>query len=66
MRYALTLLGLVGIFIWASWGTGFNVPKLIGGFPHVYRLACRMLPAVTEILLTLVRPKIEIKLVKIQ
>jgi len=59
LRYALTLLGLVGVFIWASWGTGFNVPKLIGGLPHVYRLACRMLPPATEVLPRLVKPTIE-------
>jgi phosphonate transport system permease protein len=59
VTFVFIILGLAVVFLWASWGTGFNIPKLIVGIPHIYRLALRMLPPGTEILSRLVSPTIE-------
>lgn len=59
VTYIPIILAIAVVFLWASWGTGFNIPKLIAGLPHIYRLVRRMLPPGTEILSRLVSPTIE-------
>lgn len=59
LNYALAFIAIAGVFLWASWGTGFNIPGLLSGTPLVYALICRMLPPDLEILSWLLKPTLE-------
>ena len=49
-QLCLTAAVLVALTLWSSWGTGFAVPRLVEGLPHIYDLGSRMLPPDLRIL----------------
>lgn len=59
VNYTLAFLTIAGIFFWASWETGFNIPRLVGGTPHIYKLISRMIPPDLGILMKLFKPTVE-------
>jgi phosphonate transport system permease protein len=56
---ALGILGIIGLAFWAAWGTGFNIPKLVSGFPKIYNFLSRLFPPAAYFLPKVLKPTIE-------
>ncbi|MBI4457591.1 phosphonate ABC transporter, permease protein PhnE [Candidatus Uhrbacteria bacterium] len=59
LNQLLILASLVVAGGLCAWVTEFNFPKLVAGFPAIYKLLNRMLPPDAEILYSLGKPTIE-------
>lgn len=59
VHFLLTFLAVAALALWSSWGTGFNVPKLVSGLSNIHDLASRMLPPDTKVLPQLAWPMLE-------
>jgi len=59
VKFVIYFVSIVGIFLLCCWGTGFNIPKLLRGIPHIYDLACRMLPPHISVFPNLINPTLE-------
>ena len=59
LNLLLVALVIAGAAVWTGWQTGFDIPELIEGTPHIYNLLARMFPPDLSIVHNLYGPVLE-------
>ena len=59
LNLLLVALVIAAAAVWTGWQTGFDIPELIEGTPHIYNLLARMFPPDLSIVHNLYGPVLE-------